>query len=52
MTIITMTTIGFGEVRALSPQGHVFTIVLIVVGVVIASYTITAVIEMLAHVQN
>ena len=48
MTIITMTTIGFGEVRPLSAQGRVFTIVLILVGVVIASYTLTTVIELFA----
>lgn len=46
MTVITMTTIGFGEVRPLSSQGRGFTIVLIMVGVVIASYTISAAIEL------
>lgn len=46
MTIITMTTIGYGEVVPLSPNGRIFTIVLIIVGVITASYTITATIEL------
>lgn len=33
MTIITITTVGFGEVRPLSPGGRVFTVVLILLGV-------------------
>lgn len=33
MTIITITTIGFGEVRPLSPAGRVFTIFLIIAGI-------------------
>lgn len=47
MTIITMTTIGYSETRPLSPQGRVFTIGLIVIGVIIASYAITTTIELL-----
>ena len=46
MTIITLTTIGFGETRPLSPAGRVFTILFIVVGVVVASYAVTAFIEL------
>ncbi len=33
MTIITLSTVGFGEVRPLSPSGRLFTIILIMVGV-------------------
>ena len=33
MTVITLTTIGFGEVRELSPAGRAFTIVLIISGI-------------------
>lgn len=33
MTIITLTTVGFGEVRDLSPLGRVFTMVIIVFGI-------------------
>jgi voltage-gated potassium channel len=40
MTVITLTTIGFGEVRPLTDQGRVFTIVLIFVGVGMVSYTV------------
>lgn len=32
MTIITITTVGFGEVRPLSPPGRMFTIILIILG--------------------
>ncbi|MBN1220676.1 MAG: potassium channel protein [Anaerolineae bacterium] len=46
MTIITMSTIGYGEVHALSFWGRVFTIGLIVVGVIIASYGITTTVEL------
>ncbi|MBN1993798.1 MAG: potassium channel protein [Anaerolineae bacterium] len=46
MTIITMSTIGYGEVRILSPAGRVFTIGLIVIGVIIASYAVTTIIEL------
>jgi voltage-gated potassium channel len=46
MTIITMSTIGYGEVNVLSPAGRMFTIILIVFGVVVASYMITTVVEL------
>jgi voltage-gated potassium channel len=35
MTIITLSTVGFGEVQPLSPQGRIFTAVIIVMGVII-----------------
>jgi voltage-gated potassium channel len=47
MTMITMTTIGYGEVRTLSPLGRLYTIGLIVIGVLTASYAATVVIEVL-----
>ena len=46
MTIITMSTIGYGEVNVLSNSGRLFTIVLIIVGVVVASYVVTTVVEL------
>jgi voltage-gated potassium channel len=46
MTIITMSTIGYGEVNILSDSGRLFTIVLIIVGVVVASYVVTTVVEL------
>jgi voltage-gated potassium channel len=38
MTVITITTVGFGEIRPLSQAGHIFTIVLIFVGIGIVAY--------------
>ena len=38
MTVITMSTIGYGEVKTLSSSGRIFTILLIVVGVITATY--------------
>lgn len=35
MTVTTLTTVGFGEIQPLSPTGRVFTMSLIVVGVVV-----------------
>ena len=46
MTIITMSTIGYGEVNVLSDSGRLFTIVLIMVGVVVASYVVTTIVEL------
>lgn len=40
MTIITISTVGFGEVRALSPEGRVFTIMLILLGVGVGAWAI------------
>jgi voltage-gated potassium channel len=39
MTVITLSTVGFGEVRPLHPLGRVFAIVLILFGVVLAGFT-------------
>ena len=33
MTVITLSTIGYGEVNPVSPSGRVFTLILIVMGV-------------------
>ncbi len=46
MTIITMSTIGYGEISPLSPAGRVFTIGLIVMGVISASFAVTATIDL------
>lgn len=43
MTVITITTIGFGEIRPLSETGRAFTIVLIVAGVAVAAALISRV---------
>jgi len=41
MTVITMTTIGYGEVRELSQTGRIFTLGLIVASIVIAGYSLS-----------
>jgi voltage-gated potassium channel len=41
MTVITIATVGFGEVNELSPQGRLFTIVLILLGVGVATTVIS-----------
>ena len=46
MTAITMSTIGYGEIRPLSPEGRIFTIGLIIIGVVTASYTLTYAVQL------
>ncbi len=40
MTVITLSTVGYGEVKPLSTEGEVFTIALIVLGVMVAAYSI------------
>ena len=47
MTTITMSTIGYGEVKTLSAGGRMFTIGLIVIGVITASYAITATVNLI-----
>jgi len=42
MTVITLTTVGFQEIRPLSPTGRVFTIVLLVAGLGVVFYTAVA----------
>jgi len=47
MTVITIATVGFSEVHALSPVGQVFTIFLIASGVAAAAYVIGRFLEFL-----
>ncbi len=47
MTIITLTTVGFGEVQPLSPRGRLFTIGLIVVGVGLAAWALRSAVEIM-----
>jgi voltage-gated potassium channel len=46
MTVITVTTIGYGEVRPLSPEGRLFTIALILIGVATFTYTLSQTAEL------
>ncbi|TLP81044.1 potassium channel family protein [Maribacter sp. ACAM166] len=45
MTIITVTTVGFSEVRPMGPEGKIFTVVLIVTSVFIFGYAISVITE-------
>ena len=45
MTVITLSTVGFGEVRQLSPTGRIFTGVMIIMGVSATAYTFSTVAE-------
>ena len=47
MTIITVTTVGFSEVRPMGPEGKIFTIILIVTSVFIVGFAITIVTDYL-----
>lgn len=45
MTVITLSTVGFGEIQPLSPVGRLFTVILIVVGVGAAAYMFSSLAE-------
>ncbi|WP_209406212.1 TrkA family potassium uptake protein [Pseudozobellia sp. WGM2] len=45
MTIITVTTVGFGEIRPLSTEGKIFTVFLIILSVFIFAYALTVITE-------
>ncbi|UMB60514.1 potassium channel protein [Lutibacter sp. A80] len=49
MTIITMTTVGFGEIHPLNYTEKLFTIFLILISIVVYGYTVTALTEYLAN---
>jgi voltage-gated potassium channel len=51
MTIITITTVGYGEVKPLDTAGSIFTIVLILTGVGTAYYVLAAITEMVVGGQ-
>ena len=42
MTVITLATVGYGEVHTLSHEGQIFTIFLIILGVGTIAYTISS----------
>jgi voltage-gated potassium channel len=54
MTVITLSTVGFQEVRELTDAGRIFSVVLIVVGVGAMLYTLTTVVQYLleGHLAN
>ena len=45
MTIITVTTVGFSEVRPMGPQGKIFTVLLIITSVFIVGFAISVITE-------
>jgi len=49
MTIITVATVGYREVGPLSKEGEVFTIVLIVLGVVLVAYSFGTLLELMVE---
>ena len=51
MTIITLTTVGYGEIRPLSPAGRIFTMVLITLGVGFVAYTIGSLTHWMVETQ-
>jgi voltage-gated potassium channel len=51
MTVITLSTVGFGETRTLSPAGRVFTIGLIILGVSAVAYGLSAIGEYILNVR-
>ena len=51
MTVITLTTVGFKEVRPLDANGRVFTIVLLVMGVGLALISVSLIAQMVAESQ-
>ena len=49
MTIITLSTVGYGEVRHIGPAGRIFTILLILFGISIIAYIVGLVAEALVE---
>ncbi|MDH4121085.1 MAG: potassium channel protein [Deltaproteobacteria bacterium] len=51
MTLITLTTIGFGEIRPMDDQTRIFTMMLVVFGVGVVGFSITSLGEMLIEAE-
>ncbi len=51
MTVITLATVGFKEVHDLSPEGKIFTIILIIFGAGIIAYAIGSLIQFMVEGQ-
>ena len=49
MTIITMTTVGFGEIHPLNEHEKIFTIFLILLSIIVYAYSVTALSEYLVN---
>lgn len=51
MTVITITTVGYGEIRAVSELGRAFTVFLIFMGMGIMAYTLGMVAQVMVEIQ-
>lgn len=51
MTVITITTVGYGEVRTVSEPGRIFTVFLVFAGMGIMAYTLGIVAQMMVEFQ-
>jgi voltage-gated potassium channel len=51
MTVITLTTVGFKEVRPLDANGRIFTIVLLIMGVGLALISVALIAQLVAETQ-
>ena len=49
MTVITLTTVGYGEIREISSTGRMFTIILIIMGVGFYLYVVSYIIQFLVE---
>ncbi len=49
MTVITLATVGYGEVQIVSPKGRIFTIILILLGVGYFLYVVSGIIQFLVE---
>jgi voltage-gated potassium channel len=52
MTVITITTVGFGEVQPLDERSKIFTIILILTSIVIVGYAISVITEYILSKNN
>ncbi|MDO6598319.1 potassium channel protein [Oceanihabitans sp. 2_MG-2023] len=52
MTVITITTVGFGEVQPLDPISKMFTIFLILISIIIVGYALTVITEYILSKNN
>jgi voltage-gated potassium channel len=52
MTVITITTVGYGEVQPLDPTAKIFTVILILTSVVIVGYALTLITEYILSKNN
>ena len=52
MTVITVTTVGFGEVAPLNDEAKLFTVILILTSVIVVGYALTVITEYILSKNN